>query len=349
MASILSLLPFQIAPSSHVIVTDRPYLVAGLLALGTLTFAKFLVKTLGVFLQTFVLPGKDLKKYGAGKGAWAVVTGASEGIGREFALQLAKKGFNVLVTARSKDKLDSLCAEIEQTTASGKKVQARALAMDFSKLDGPHWDAFNAGVENLDIGVLVNNVGRSHTFPSDFVDAPVEEVDNILTININATLKVTRTILPGMIKRKRGLILSSASFAGVTIVSPMLAPYAASKVFLASFNAALAEEVKGKGIDIETLNTYFVVSNMSKIRRATITTPMPKPYVKSVLAKIGLPCGALWTGRPTVSSPYWSHSIVDWAMNTIGWTGLFAHIAHNVHIDIRKRALRKLEREAKKQ
>lgn len=68
----------------------------------------------------------------------------------------------------------------------------------------------------------------------------------------------------------------------------MLAPYAASKVFLASFNAALAEEVKGKGIDIETLNTYFVVSNMSKIRRATITTPMPKPYVKSVLAKVRL-------------------------------------------------------------
>ena len=53
-----------------------------------------------------------MKKYGAGKGAWAIVTGASEGIGREFALQLAKKGFNVLVMARSKDKLDSLCTEI---------------------------------------------------------------------------------------------------------------------------------------------------------------------------------------------------------------------------------------------
>ncbi len=66
----------------------------------------------------------------------------------------------------------------------------------------------------------------------------------------------------------------------------MLAPYAASKAFLASFNAALAEEVKGKGIDVETLNTYFVVSNMSKIRRPTLTTPMPKPYVKAVLGKV---------------------------------------------------------------
>ena len=116
-------------------VTDHPWLTTGLLALGTFTFAKFFFKAFGVILQTFVLPGTNvsagcvsqcrtpvegadafcctqLKKYGAGKGAWAIVTGASEGIGREFALQLAKKGFNVLIMSRSKDKLDALCCEI---------------------------------------------------------------------------------------------------------------------------------------------------------------------------------------------------------------------------------------------
>ncbi|KAJ3519481.1 hypothetical protein NM688_g9295 [Phlebia brevispora] len=349
MTSILTLLPLNPIAASKVLGSEHPYLTATLIALGALTFGKFLAKALGVFLQTFILPGKDLRKYGAGKGAWAVVTGASEGIGREFALQLAKKGFNVLVMARNKDKLNALCAEIEQGAASGKKVQARALAMDFSKLESSQWDAFRAEVENLDVGVLINNVGRSHTYPQDFVDVPEEEINNILAININATLKVTRTVLPGMIKRKRGLILSSASFAGVTIISPMLAPYAASKAFLASFNASLAEEVKGKGIDVETLNTYFVVSNMSKIRRPTMSTPLPKPYVKAVLSKIGLPCGALWTGRPTLSSPYYSHAFLDWFMNFVGWKALFAYIAHITHIDIRRRALRKLEREAKKQ
>ena len=98
-------------------------------------------------------------------------------------------------------------------------MQARALAMDFSKTDGPQWDVFQAEIENLDVGVLgtsifpseilllllkiaaVNNVGRSHSFPADFIDAPAEEVDNILAININATVKVTRTVLPGMLKR----------------------------------------------------------------------------------------------------------------------------------------------------
>ena len=69
----------------------------------------------------------------------------------------------------------------------------------------------------------------------------------------------------------------------------MLAPYAASKVFLASFNAALQEEYRGKGIDVETLDTYFVVSAMSKVRRASMMVPMPKQFVQSALAKVRVP------------------------------------------------------------
>ena len=92
----------------------------------------------------------------------------------------------------------------------------------------------------------------------------------------------------------------------------MLAPYAASKAFLASFSSALAAEVKGKVVDVETANTHFVVSNMSKIRKPSPLVPTPKAYVRSVLAKIGLPCGALFTGRPFVSTPYWSHALLDW-------------------------------------
>ena len=68
----------------------------------------------------------------------------------------------------------------------------------------------------------------------------------------------------------------------------MLAPYAASKQFLASFAAAIGAELKGKGVDVELVNTYFVVSNMSKIRKPTMLIPTPRPYVKAVLAKVGL-------------------------------------------------------------
>ncbi|CAL1707500.1 unnamed protein product [Somion occarium] len=344
MSNLLSLLPVSIPSSPHVI--DHPYLAAVLLALGSLSLVKFIIKTLGVFTQTFLLPGKSLKKYGAGKGAWAVVTGASEGIGREFALQLAAKGFNVLVAARNAKALSELTTEIE----SKSKVQTKTLVMDFSKLDdASQWGRFRSEVENLDVGVLINNVGRSHNYPTDFVDTPVDEVDNIVKINVNATVHVTKAIVPGMVQRRRGLVISIGSFSGVSVVSPMLATYAGTKSFLASFSAALAEEVKGKGVDVESLNTYFVVSNLSKIRKPSLMIPTPKVYVRSVLSKIDLPCGALFTGRPHVVTPYWSHALLDWLMNVIGWKMFFARYTHNLHKSINKRALKKIEREAKKQ
>lgn len=106
----------------------------------------------------------------------------------------------------------------ESVEVSGKKMQARALAMDFSKVDdAAQWAAFQGALEGLDIGVLgafgdsdctflcllstVNNVGRSLSFPADFVDASVDEVDGILAINVSSLLKVTRVVLPGMIQR----------------------------------------------------------------------------------------------------------------------------------------------------
>ncbi|KAI0081268.1 3-ketoacyl-CoA reductase [Panus rudis PR-1116 ss-1] len=344
-SKLVSILPVDVSSSPHVLVTNHPYLTVFFLSLGALSFAKFLAKTLGVLAQTFVLPGKSLKKYGAGKGAWAVVTGASEGIGREFALQLAAKGFNVLVSARNASALASLTAEIE----SKSKVQTKTLVFDYSTQDEAQWARFRSEVEGLDVGVLINNVGRSHAYPVDFVDTPEPEMDSILKINVNSVAQVSRIVVPGMVQRRRGLVISIGSFSGISVVSPMLATYAGSKSFLASFSAALAEEVKGKGVDVECLNTYFVVSNLSKIRKPSLMIPTPKAYVRSVLAKVGLPCGALFTGRPHVVTPYWSHALLDWLMNVVGWKAFFASYTHNLHKSINKRALKKLAREAKQQ
>ncbi|GBE81508.1 3-ketoacyl-CoA reductase [Sparassis latifolia] len=346
----LSPLGITFFPTLKTLITDCPYVSLFLLALGSISFAKFAIKTVGFLLQTFVLPGTNLKKYGAGKGAWAVVTGASEGIGREFALQFARKGFNVVVSARNASTLATLIAEIESSTPPGEKVQAKAITMDFSRLhDEGSWKHFEAELQGLDIGVLVNNVGKSHHYVVDFVDAPKQEVEDIIAINVGATVRVTKMVLPGMIKRKRGLIMNMGSFSGVSVASPMLATYAGTKSFIASFSASLAQEVKAKGIDVECLNTYFVVSNMAKIRRATMMVPMPKAYVRAALAKVNLPCGALWTGRPFVVTPYWSHSVLDYLMNLIGWKMFFVRYTHDLHRGIHKRVMRKLEREGKKQ
>ncbi|EJF60386.1 3-ketoacyl-CoA reductase [Dichomitus squalens LYAD-421 SS1] len=347
MATIFSIVQF---PSSHVLVTDYPKLTLLLFAIGGFTAARFALKTLFVLLQTFVVSGKSLKKYGAGKGAWAVVTGASEGIGREFALQLAQQGFNVVVSARNASALATLVSEIEAKSTGGKKVQAKAVPMDFSKLDdAAQWGRLESELAGLDIGVLVNNAGKSYNYPEEFHASSRKDMEDIVTINVNSVIRLTHIVLPGMVERKRGLIINMGSFSGTSVASPMLSTYAGTKSFLSSFSGSLAEEVRGKGIDVECVNTYFVVSNMSKIRRSSALIPTPKAFVRSVLSKITLPGGALWTNRPGVVTPYWSHGLLDYVMNVIGWNMAFVRYTHSLHKDIRRRALRKLEREAKQQ
>ncbi|KAF8635192.1 hypothetical protein AX17_003968 [Amanita inopinata Kibby_2008] len=333
----------EIQNLAYVAVSKRPIVSAFLLALGALSVARLVFQTASVLLQTFVLPGTNLKHFGARKGAWAIVTGASDGIGKEFAFQLAKAGFNVLLVARNKSALESTASEIQNKCPG---ISTRVHCIDFSILDEAAYNAFSDTVQALDVGVLVNNVGKSHTMPTYFVETPQDEIEDIVTINVHATLRVTGAVLPGMVQRKRGLILNVGSFSGA-VPSPMLATYSGTKAFLATFSSALGEELKQHNITVEHLNTYFVVSKMSKIRKASALVPTPASFVRSVLGKVGLPCGAGYSGRPNTSTPYWSHGLIDYGMTLIGMPSLFIWYTHGLHRSIRKRALGKLERKSK--
>ncbi|RDB24900.1 Very-long-chain 3-oxoacyl-CoA reductase [Hypsizygus marmoreus] len=323
---------------------DQPYVSTFLLALGSFAVVRVVYQTLSVLLQTFIIPGTNLKRFGSTKGAWAVVTGASDGIGKEFAFQLAKAGFNVLLIARNKQLLDSTASDIA-TKYPG--VSTATHSINFAKADEHAYQSLSTVLNRLDVGVLVNNVGKSHAMPAYFVDTPKDEITDIVAINVNATLHVTYAVLPGMVQRKRGLILNIGSFAGA-IPSPMLATYSGTKAFLSTFTSALAEEVRAQNITVEHVNTYFVVSKLSKIRKASALIPQPGAFVRSVLSKIGLPCGAGYSGRPGTSTPYWSHSLLDYAATLLGLPSVLISYTHGLHKDIRRRALRKQEREGKK-
>ncbi|TRM69236.1 hypothetical protein BD626DRAFT_473416 [Schizophyllum amplum] len=324
---------------------DCPLAAVALVALGSLSLLKFCWKTTCFLLQTFILSGTSLKKFGAKQGAWAVVTGATDGIGKEFALQLAKAGFNVFLVSRTPATLAAVGAEIEQKYPG---VKTAFHAIDFAKADENAYGKLAAALSAQEVSVLVNNVGKSHNMPAYLVDVPMEETMDIVQINVNATLRVTYAVLPGMVQKKRGLILNIGSFAGA-VPSPMLAPYSGTKAFLSTFSDALGAEVKKDGITVEHVNTYFVVSKLSKIRKPSLFIPTPTPFVRSVLSKIGLACGAAYSGRPNTSTPYWSHALMDYGMTLIGVKSLFIEHTHRLHVDIRKRALRKMERDAKKQ
>ncbi|KAF2403501.1 beta-hydroxysteroid dehydrogenase [Trichodelitschia bisporula] len=314
----------------------------GLAAVGGLYLSLKVLSFFRLLASLFLLPGDSLYKFGP-KGSWAVITGASDGIGKEYALQIAAKGFNVVLVSRTASKLEALATEIRAKTG----VQVLTHAMDFSSPDTAPYDKLAQLTAPLDISLLINNVGQSHSYPEYFINTPKSEIDDIITINCLGTVRVTRMIAPLMAARKRGLILTMASFGGV-LPTPLLATYSGSKAFLQHWAVALGAELAPHGVSVQVVQSHLVASAMSKIRRASAMVPTPKTFVRSALGKIGRSGGS--QGVPFTVTPYWAHALLLWGIQLLGvWSGFVLQRNLVMHETIRKRALKKAERDAKKQ
>lgn len=307
-------------------------LIAGI---GALVVARHAIVFSSVLVRSYILPGTSLKKYGAGSPEnWAVVTGASDGIGKEFALQLAKAKFNVLLLSRTKSKLDAVAEEVRKGG-----VQAVVHPFDFSTATDADYATLAKVVQPMNVGVLVNNVGVNHEIPISFLEESQAVIDSIIKVNISAQLRVTRLIAPKMVEKRRGLILNIGSVAG-TVPSGLLSVYSASKAFLRYWSIALSTELAPHKVQVEHATTYFVTTAMSKIRRSSWTTPTAKVYVRSVLSNLG---------KGFDTAPHASHAILMWILDTFTTESMRVKTSYDMHASIRKRALKKREREAKKQ
>lgn len=272
------------------------------------------------------------------------MTGASDGLGKEYALQLARAKFNIVLVSRTESKLVALAEEI---TKRFPHVQTKILAMDFARNADADYKALGDLVSDLDVSILVNNVGQSHSIPVPFLQTSAEEMTNIITINCNGTLRVTQLVAPGMVQRRRGLILTMGSFGGL-LPTPLLATYSGSKAFLQHWSTALGYELAPYNIEVELVQAYLITSAMSKIRRASATIPTPRTFVRAVLSKIGRSGGT--SSYAYSSSPYWSHGIMAWFLTSVVSPFNKFVVSQNgaMHVAIRKRALRKAERDSQR-
>ncbi|KAI0903666.1 hypothetical protein F4824DRAFT_501223 [Ustulina deusta] len=314
-----------------------------LAGLGALWVGSKALNLLRLVLSMLVLSGTNLRKYG-GKGTWAVVTGASDGLGKEFATQLAAKGFNLLLVSRTQSKLEAFQNELR---AKYPGLQTDILAMDFAAVgNDADYARLARRVDGLDVGILINNVGHSHSIPVPFTLTDETEMENIINVNCRGTLKVTRVVAPGMQNRRRGLILTMGSFGG-WMPMPLLATYSGSKAFLQFWSTALAAELKPDNVDVQLVLSYLVTTAMSKVRRPSLFIPSPKPFVRAALGKVGV---GSWHNTAYTYTPYWSHALMTWFVeNTVGiGSSVGLKVNRSSHIDIRNRALRKAAREAKK-
>lgn len=175
----------------------------------------------------------------------ALITGASSGLGAEFARELAKQGFDLVIAARRTDRLRVLAQELK--TAFGTKVTV--FEADLSKARAAQGLAISIG--NIEIDYLVNNSGFGHI--GSFAEEDLQSITDELAVNITALTQLTRIYLPGMIERKRGTIINIASTAAYQPIANM-AVYAASKSYVLAFTEALWGEVQGTGVKVLALS-----------------------------------------------------------------------------------------------
>jgi len=173
-------------------------------------------------------------------GPWALVAGASEGLGAAYAEALAKRGLNLILIARRSEKLEILSNKLRNNYPVEIKYQALDLA-DFGQTK-----QFVSQLD-LNIGLLIYNAAYAPI--GYFENIPEDNLEKIIDVNIKAPLLLTRLMLPKMIEKGKGGIVLMSSLAG-TQGSPKIATYAASKAFNAILAEGLWHELKGKGIDV---------------------------------------------------------------------------------------------------
>src|SRR5271154_25380 len=182
----------------------------------------------------------------AWQGKWAVVTGASAGIGEAIAVELAEAGVNLVLTARRRERLDLLAERLR----TGNGIQAQVIVADLTLPPAPQqiYDATEGA--GLQVDVLVNNAGFGEY--GEFLHSQLEMQVSMVQVNCAAVVHLTRLFLPAMVERRRGWAMIGASTPPYPPV-PHLATYGATKAFDRMLEEALAEEMKRYGVLVSAL------------------------------------------------------------------------------------------------
>jgi len=211
-----------------------------------------------VIRRKFSKPGKRDPKYlKQTYGGWALITGASSGIGTDFAKILASEGFNVVLTARSEPNLKTLSEEIEKEY----HVQTRIVLADLSKKDGPR--IIHDAVQDLDIGILINNAGQG--WFGYLRDEDIEHIESLIQLNCTSMAVLTQLFVNTMRKRDQhsGIIITSSL--GAHPVMPIAATYASAKALASHFGGAVSfeESIDGGKVHITVLEPGATATNFA--------------------------------------------------------------------------------------
>jgi short-subunit dehydrogenase len=246
-------------------------------------------------------------------GEWALITGASSGIGTSLARQIAADGMKVVLSARREDRLESLAAEIEREF----EVETRVVVADLSERSGQ--TGLIAAVADLEIGLLVNNAGLGYAGRFDLLDG--ERLRRLVAVNCEAPVVLTHAFVQGMRERGRGGVLLTGSVAGNQPV-PLHAVYSATKAFDRLLGEALWAELRASNIDVVVLEPGSTETEFQEVAGEIAHGGQSADEV----ARVGL---AALGQQPSVIPGWWNWIRANVAGRLLT-RPIAAHVAHHV-------------------
>jgi uncharacterized protein len=219
-------------------------------------------------------------------GKWALITGASSGIGEEFARYLAFHGLNLIILARRKDRLEKLSAELKKS----HNIEVEIAQIDLKKDD--FLKDLNKITDDKEIGILINNAGFG--LNGEFIDLDPEFETDMVKVNCIAPTVLAHHFVKPMVQRKKGAII----FLGSVVAcqpTPYMTTYAATKAFNAFMGDALWYELKKYNIDVLTLNPGGTDTEFQRISNASTgpTPRTPKQVVETAMKALGKKPGVI--------------------------------------------------------
>lgn len=211
------------------------------------------------------------------RGKWALITGASAGIGAAFAKSLAEKGANLILIARRQDRLTALAEDLR----TQYKVKTKVIAADLARPEAPEeiWAILTK--ESIPVDILVNNAGFG--LPGDYLDNDWNTFRDYLSLMVTSYAALTRFALDGMVERGFGRIIQVSSVAGLVPSSRGHTMYGATKAFLVSFSQALAAEHEDKGVHTTALCPGFTITEFHDVNKTrALISKLPNYMVMQV-------------------------------------------------------------------
>lgn len=305
---------------------DQICTIIGLIIVGLIAL-DFLLYLIRLFRRQ--CPPNLLKKYG--EGSWAVITGASDGIGRGFADQLAIRGFNLVLISRTKSKLEKAAQEIN---GLNKNISIKTIVADFTRSSQPgFFDEIYDQIKELNVSLLVNNVGHGQL--SAFHQETETNLNNIINMNVYPCVLLTRKLINHFRTRPKKSGIVNVSSSGALCPMPFIQTYVSTKAFMDHFSRSL--QIEYPDIDVLSVLPAFVSTPMSHHKEVGMDTITQNECAEGALRELG---------RYERSSSHIKHDILVWTMKiTPAW--IMNYVSKNFALPKEMERIKKLEEEAK--